>query len=69
MAGDVINLRQARKTRERAVKEKQAAENRVKYGRTKDERRLHDANNTLSQQRIEGHKRDAADPKADSDER
>lgn len=49
--GDVINLREARKRRERADKDRQAAENRVRFGRTKaektqvrreEERRLHD---------------------------
>ena len=36
--GDVVNLRQARKQRARADKDKKAAENRVRFGRTKAER-------------------------------
>lgn len=36
--GDVVNLNQARKRRERAVAEKRARENRVQHGRSKDER-------------------------------
>ena len=32
--GDVINLNRARKARTRAAKEAQAAENRVKFGRS-----------------------------------
>jgi hypothetical protein len=35
---DIINLRQARKTRARADKERAAAANRAKFGRTKAER-------------------------------
>ena len=34
----VVNLRQARKRRLRAEKERQAAENWAKFGRTKDEK-------------------------------
>ncbi|NIJ15530.1 DUF4169 family protein [Sphingobium vermicomposti] len=36
--GDIINLRQARKGRARAEKEKIAQSNRAKFGRTKAER-------------------------------
>ena len=38
MSGDIVNLRQARKTRARGEKERRAAENRALYGRTKTER-------------------------------
>ena len=34
----IVNLRQARKRKLRAEKERQAAENRVKFGRTKAEK-------------------------------
>lgn len=33
--GDVVNLNRFRKQRDRALKEAQAAENRVRFGRTK----------------------------------
>jgi len=36
--GDVINLRQARKVRNRADDERRAAANRAKHGRTKSEK-------------------------------
>ena len=36
--GEVISLNRYRKNRERRVLEAQAAENRVRFGRTKDER-------------------------------
>jgi hypothetical protein len=35
---DLINLRQARKRKLRADRDQQAAENRAKHGRTKDEK-------------------------------
>lgn len=35
---EVVNLRQARKQRARAGKQRSAAENRVRFGRTKPER-------------------------------
>jgi hypothetical protein len=36
--GDVISLNQARKAREKNTRERQAAANRVRFGRTKGER-------------------------------
>lgn len=36
--GDVVNLNQFRKQRARAASAKKAGENRVKFGRTKDEK-------------------------------
>jgi hypothetical protein len=36
--GDVVNLNQYRKQRSRAASAKKAGENRVRYGRTKDEK-------------------------------
>ena len=38
MSADLINLRQARKLHARKAKDAQAAENRIKFGRTKAER-------------------------------
>jgi hypothetical protein len=36
--GDVVNLSKHRKTKERALRQKQAEANRLRYGRTKGER-------------------------------
>lgn len=36
--GDVVNLNQIRKRRERAVAEQRAKENRVQFGRSKEDR-------------------------------
>jgi hypothetical protein len=38
--GEVVNLRNKRKLAERATKEKQAEENRARFGRSKSEKRL-----------------------------
>ena len=38
MAADIVNLRQARKAKQRAEKEGEAAANRARFGRTKPER-------------------------------
>ena len=38
--GEIINLRQARKSRKRAEGERQAEANRLQHGRTKAEKRL-----------------------------
>ena len=40
MSGDVVNLRQFRKSRQRSDKEKQAEQNRLTFGRTKAEKTL-----------------------------
>jgi hypothetical protein len=40
MAAEIVNLRQARKTRARVEKEKQADQNRLTFGRTKAEKSL-----------------------------
>ena len=58
MTGDVVNLRQFRKRRERTEKEKQAEQNRISFGRTRDEKKLTTARNekakkTLDQGRLE----------------
>jgi hypothetical protein len=55
---EIINLRQARKRRQRAEKEAQASENRIAFGRTKAERTLGEAQKDLVDRRLEGHKRD-----------
>ena len=55
---DIINLRRARKDKVRAEKEARAAENRVKFGRTKEEKRLAEARERLAERHIEAHRRD-----------
>jgi hypothetical protein len=56
--GDVINLRSARKAKARTTAEKQAAENRAKFGRTKAQR-LADAQEEAARARtLDGAKRE-----------
>jgi Domain of unknown function (DUF4169) len=56
--GDIVNLRQARKTARRDQEARQAAVNRLLHGRTKAERKLEAARNaqarrSLDQTRVE----------------
>lgn len=57
---EIINLRRARKARDRATAEAQAAQNRIEFGRTKAERKLTAAEKTLQATRLDGHRLDAA---------
>ncbi len=64
MGAEIINLRQARKSKTRAEKEKAADQNRLTFGRSKQEKLLTKALNekaskTLDQGRLE-------EPKGDS---
>ncbi|MEP2724415.1 DUF4169 family protein, partial [Roseibium sp.] len=40
MSADIVNLRQARKKKARSEREKQAAENRTTFGRSKADKQL-----------------------------
>lgn len=58
MSGDVVNLRQARKAKQRLDKERQADQNRLAFGRSKAEKTLTKALNqkaerTLDQGKLE----------------
>jgi hypothetical protein len=63
--GDVINLRQVRKARARAEREKIAAENRAKFGRPGHERTLTDAERQRYASHVDGARRDADDDDLD----
>ena len=58
MSGNVINMRQARKRRQRADKSARADENRVKFGRSKPEREQAAKAQQTIVRRLDGHKRD-----------
>lgn len=60
--GDVVSLRLHRKRRDRAAKEEQAAENRVRFGRTKAEKERQGKEADLAARRLEGHRRTGDDP-------
>lgn len=54
--GDIVNLRRARKARERADAEALAEQNRIAFGRTKAERKQAEAEKALAERRLEGHR-------------
>ncbi len=56
--GDVVNLRRIRKAKVRDDDVKVADANRLKFGRTKAERKLADATNRLVEKSLDGHKRE-----------
>jgi hypothetical protein len=55
---EIINLRKARKAKGRAEAEARAIENRIKFGRTKEEKRGVETAKRLDERRLEGHRRD-----------
>jgi Domain of unknown function (DUF4169) len=72
--GEVLNLRRARKARERAEKARASEANRIAFGRTKTERRASEAQNELERARLDAHrlgdvpkKREAVLGKEDAD--
>jgi hypothetical protein len=54
---DILLFSKARKTRAKADKEATAAENRVKFGRTKAEKSADAAKKALAEKSIDAHKR------------
>lgn len=59
---EIVNLRRARKARDRVSDDARAAENRAKFGRTKAERERIDAEGKLGMSRLDGHKREPDQP-------
>jgi Domain of unknown function (DUF4169) len=57
---DIINLRRFKKVKLREEKAQQADVNRVKFGQSKIEKQLHDAQHNLAIRNLDGHKRDDA---------
>lgn len=55
---EIVNLRRVRKQRARTAAEEQAAENRVRFGASKLERKALKAEREASTRRHEGHRRD-----------
>lgn len=58
---DIVNLRQARKARARAEKEKQAADNRLRFGMTKAERQAAERQRSSLDRHVESHRLDRTD--------
>jgi hypothetical protein len=55
---DILSLSKARKARARVAKEQAAAENRVKFGRTKAEKQRDAALAAIAEKRLDGNKRE-----------
>jgi hypothetical protein len=55
---NVVNLNKVRKARERALAKEQARDNRAKYGRTKSEKTLTEAEAEKAERTLDGAKRD-----------
>ena len=55
---DIVSLSKARKARTRAAKDAAAAQNRVKFGRTKSEKRAEEARELMERKGIDGHRRE-----------
>jgi len=53
---EIINLRRARKAKDRADKEKAAEANRILHGTPKRLRKLSDAEKSKAEQRLTGHR-------------
>jgi hypothetical protein len=58
---EVINLKQKRKDKARSEKEKQAAENRRKFGRTKEEKQMEKLKAERAERHIASHRRETED--------
>lgn len=56
MTADIVNLRQARKAKKRFEREEQAAENRVKFGQTKEQRQKQRTEVERSVRQLDGHR-------------
>jgi Domain of unknown function (DUF4169) len=60
--GDIVNLSKYRKQRRRTEQVKQAAENRVKFGRSKSDRTRTRSEQDRRSQELEGKRRDDSRP-------
>ena len=58
---DIVNLKLARKVREREARERAAEENRAKHGRSKTERERIEAELTRNRERLEALRRERTD--------
>lgn len=67
MTADIVNLNKARKARDRALREKEAQENRLKHGQPKSERNVIQAEWRKSQTELDGARRDSGNVIDDDD--
>lgn len=64
--GEIVNLRMARKRKDRAGKEQLAQENRARFGRTKSVRDADDLERARDDRILAGHMRDKKQPDGDA---
>jgi hypothetical protein len=62
MSAEIVNLRQARKQKQRQTKAKTAESNRQKFGRTKAERDADRRRRDMLEKQVDGHKLDGPAP-------
>jgi len=62
---DIINLKQARKQRERDAKQKDSAVKRVKFGQSKVDKNIVDLSKTRLEKKLDDHKRGSPDDRDD----
>lgn len=58
MSAEIVNLRRARKAKAREEAEAVAADNRVRFGRSKAERETAKARDAVERRRLDGHRLD-----------
>lgn len=59
--GDIVNLKRARKARERASARAEASQNRTRHGRTAADKTRQAEEGPRTDARLDGHKRDRTD--------
>jgi hypothetical protein len=65
---EIVNLNRVRKAKAKATALANAAENRVRFGRSKSERSEASGQDALAQKRIDGHRLQPAAPTTKDDE-
>jgi hypothetical protein len=68
VSGEIVNLRRARKIKQREAKADAAAENRIRFGQSKAQRALTAEAEALATRRFEGHRREAVRDEAAADD-
>jgi hypothetical protein len=61
MTAEIVNLNRVRKARARAERQRQAEENRSKFGQSKVDRQLNEVLTKRREQALDGAKRDPSD--------
>jgi Domain of unknown function (DUF4169) len=69
VSAELINLRRVRKAKARSTAEKEAAENRRRFGLSKSDRALGAAEKALADRNFEAHRRERVQCPDDVDER